>query len=73
MAAVAACVASVAGCNSVKPEQAADTIYTGGNIITVNDAQPSAEAVAVKDGKILMVGSTADVEKAHKGETTQTP
>ena len=42
IAAVAACVASVPGCNSVKPEQAADTIYTGGNIITVNDAQPSA-------------------------------
>ena len=72
IAVVGACVACVAGCNSVKPEQTADTIYTGGTIITVNDAQPSAEAVAVKDGKILMVGSTADVEKAHKGETTQT-
>ena len=35
IAAVAACEASVAGCNSVKPEQAADTIYTAGNIITV--------------------------------------
>jgi predicted amidohydrolase YtcJ len=71
LAVVAASVALVAGCNSVKPEQAADTIYTGGTIITVNDAQPSAEAVAVKDGKILMVGSSADVNKAHKGATTQ--
>src|SRR5271165_1613173 len=71
VAAVAASVAFVAGCSSVKPDQTADTIYTGGNIITVNDAQPSAEAVAVKDGKILMVGSTAQVNKAHKGTTTQ--
>src|SRR5271156_4706081 len=71
LAVVAASVALVAGCNSVKPEQAADTIYTGGTIITVNDAQPSAEAVAVKDGKILMVGSSADIEKSHKGATTQ--
>ena len=31
IAVVGACVACVAGCNSVKPEQTADTIYTGGN------------------------------------------
>ncbi len=71
LAIAAASVAMVAGCNSVKPDQAADTIYTGGTVITVNDAQPSAEAVAVKDGRILMVGSSADVSKAHKGATTQ--
>ncbi len=70
-AALASSLALVAGCNSVQPEQAADTIYTGGSIITVNDAQPTAEAVAVKSGKILMVGSTADVEKARKGAATQ--
>jgi predicted amidohydrolase YtcJ len=50
---------------------AADTIYTGGDIVTVNDAQPTAEAVAVKDGKVLAVGSLADVEKAHRGTATQ--
>ncbi len=37
--------------------QVADTIYTGGDIVTVNDRQPAAEAVAVKDGKILAVGA----------------
>lgn len=41
--------------------QSADTIYHGGEIVTVNDAQPTAEAVAVKDGRILAVGSKADV------------
>ena len=49
---------------------AADTIYTGGEIVTVNDKQPSAEALAVKGGKIIAVGSRAEVEKAHKGAGT---
>ncbi len=49
---------------------AADTIYTGGNIITMHDEQPSAEAVAIKDGKIVAVGGRSDVEAAHRGEGT---
>ena len=66
----------IAGCD--KPQQppqqqvdAADAIYTGGDIVTVNDKQPTAEALAVKDGKILAVGARADVEKAHKGAATR--
>ena len=54
-----------------KPEQTADAIYSGGSIVTVNDAQPTAEALAVKDGKILAVGPKAGIEKAHKGVTTK--
>ncbi len=49
----------------------ADAIYSGGDIVTVNDAQPSAEAVAVKDGKILAVGARAAIETAHKGAGTR--
>ena len=52
------------------PEKVADLIYTGGDIITLNDAQPTAEAIAIKDGKIIMVGNMADIEK-HKGNSTQ--
>jgi predicted amidohydrolase YtcJ len=48
----------------------ADSIYVGGDIITVNDAQPSAESLAIKGGKIVAVGTRADVEKAHKGAGT---
>lgn len=51
--------------------QTADVLYTGGDIVTMNDAQPSAEAVAVKDGKILAVGLRAEIEKTHKGATTE--
>jgi len=50
---------------------AADTIYFGGDIVTVNDAMPSAEALAVKAGKIVAVGARAAVEQAHKGAATQ--
>ena len=48
----------------------ADTIYTGGNIITINDVAPSAEALAVKDGKIFAVGAKGDVLKL-KGDATR--
>jgi predicted amidohydrolase YtcJ len=51
--------------------QVADAIYTGGDIVTVNDKQPIAEAVAVKDGRILAVGARATIELAHKRATTQ--
>ena len=36
----------------------AEIIYLGGDIITMEDKNPVAEAVAVKDGKILVVGSS---------------
>ena len=60
------------GCHS-SPDAAstADVIYFGGDIITMNDAQPTAEAVAVKDGEILMVGTRAEIERSHKGTATQ--
>ena len=48
----------------------ADAIYHNGTILTINDAQPTAEAVAVKDGKILAVGAEADVLKTA-GENTK--
>jgi len=48
----------------------ADTLYQNGNIITMNDTQPSAEAVAVKNGKILAVGTKEDVLK-YKGNATR--
>ena len=51
--------------------QSADKIYVGANIVTMNEAQPSAEAVAVKDGKILAVGSRAELEGKFKGSATK--
>jgi len=51
--------------------ESADAIYFGGNIITINNAQPSAEAVAIKDGKIVAVGARAAVDEAQRGASTQ--
>jgi hypothetical protein len=78
---VVAAIIGIAGCGkksgtsaqsaTADASQAADAIYAGGDIVTVNDAQPVAEAVAVKDGRILAVGQRADIEKAHKGEATR--
>jgi predicted amidohydrolase YtcJ len=51
-------------------KQAADIIYSGGDIVTINDAQPTAEAVAVADGKIIAVGKKPEVLK-HKGNATK--
>ncbi len=48
----------------------ADTIYTGGPIITMNDAAPRAEAVAIKDGTIIAVGTKSEVEKFKAAGTT---
>jgi predicted amidohydrolase YtcJ len=50
-------------------QQTADTIYIGGDIVTVNDAQATVEALAVKDGKIQAVGTRAEVE-THRGPAT---
>jgi len=50
----------------------ADTLYTGGDIITMRGPQPEmAEALAVNDGRILFVGPLAEA-KAHVGPATTT-
>ncbi len=53
------------GCAS----EVADTIYSGGTVLTMNDSQPRAESVAVADGRVLAVGSEDEVIRL-KGEET---
>ena len=57
---------TLGGCSG----NSADVVYTNGRIYTVNEAQPWAEAVAIKDGTFLVVGSNADVESVT-GEGTE--
>ena len=47
-----------------------DTIYHGGNIVTVDDKNPTAEALAVGRGKIIAVGTKAELLK-RKGDSTR--
>ena len=48
----------------------ADTIFLNGNIYTVNERQPKAEALAAKGDRIIFVGSNSDAQK-QKGEATR--
>ena len=59
------------GCAPSDPKTVAEAIYFGGPIVTMNDAQLNAEALAVKDGKILAVGSRSEIDKLHKGKSTR--
>jgi predicted amidohydrolase YtcJ len=51
-------------------QASADTIYHGGSIVTIDDSNPTAGAIAVKAGKIVAVGSEADV-MAWRGDATE--
>jgi len=48
----------------------ADVLFINGNVYTVNERQPRAEAIAVKAGKILFVGSNKDA-RAYQGKGTR--
>ena len=63
-------VALAIACTPKAPRDVAATIYTGGTIVTVNDAQPTAGAIAVKDGKILAVGDEDEILQL-RGTATQ--
>jgi predicted amidohydrolase YtcJ len=47
---------------------AADLVITG-TVLTVNDTQPSAEAIAVSDGRIIAVGDRSDIQSWIGGGT----
>ena len=57
------------GCDS--SEKIADTIIINGNIATMDTTLAKAEAIAMKDGKILAVGSNDDIQ-TYMGEQTET-
>lgn len=48
----------------------AELVYTNGRIYTANEGQPWASAVAIKDGRFVVVGSAADVEVVTGESTT---
>lgn len=48
----------------------ADVVFKNGNVYTVNERQPRAEAIAVKGDRIVFVGSNTDV-KRYEGKGTR--
>ena len=57
-------------CAFVFAKSDADMIFYGGDIVTMNKSQATAEAVAVQGGKILKVGSLAKL-KTLQGQSTK--
>jgi predicted amidohydrolase YtcJ len=51
------------------PSPPADTIYVNGKIITADKAFSIAQAVAVKDGRFVGVGTSADMQKLATANT----
>ena len=49
--------------------ETADTIFLSGNVRTVNEKQPHAEAIAVKADRIALVGSNSDTQKLRGDKT----
>ena len=49
--------------------QFAETVFRNGKIYTVNEQQPWAEAVAIKDGSFIKVGSDDDVRSLIGDDT----
>ena len=52
-------------------EEVADAIYVNGRIYTVDATNSWAQALAVKDGKFVGVGSTVEVEARFRGQSTE--
>ena len=64
------CLAAVGLASWSQAPRPADMILVNGNVITVDDAQPRARAVAIADGRILAVGTDAEV-RAHETAATR--
>lgn len=47
----------------------ADAIWLGGDVVTIDDARPHAQAVAVRDGRILAVGTEQEVRRTQDSHT----
>jgi predicted amidohydrolase YtcJ len=48
----------------------ADLVLVNGNVVTMDDARPRAQGIAIADGRILTVGSDAEVRR-HVGANTE--
>jgi predicted amidohydrolase YtcJ len=57
------------GC--AQPKEAADLLLIHGRVYTVESAQPWAEAVAVRDGRIVAVGSSEDLAARYDARSTR--
>ncbi len=62
--------ALVSGCAREDTKEPADMVLTNGRVVTVDEALPEAEAVAIKDGLVLAVGTSTDIA-GHIADATE--
>ncbi|MGB2315247.1 MAG: amidohydrolase, partial [Porticoccaceae bacterium] len=63
-------VTGLLGCEKSSSPPEAESIYINGQIITVDDNIGTVDAIAVKDGRIIALGSNSAVS-LHKGNNTK--
>lgn len=61
---------AVAAGSCEAPDAAADLVLLNGKVVTLDPAQPEAEGIAVRDGRILATGSVEEMERLV-GEGTE--
>lgn len=54
---------------SCSSEHAADTIFIGGTVLTVDEHNSVVEAIAIKDGMIIQIGTTAEISAMANSST----
>ncbi len=64
------CAAALLLTTSAAPPPMADLIVTHAQVKTMDSAHPAAEAIAVRAGKIMAIGTTAEIETT-RGPATQ--
>lgn len=47
----------------LRDSDSADLVLRNGNVITVDDDNPEAQAIAIREGKILAIGSDSDIDE----------
>ena len=57
------------GCGAGPTGEAADLVLRGGKIVTLNEAQPEVRALAARGGRIVALGSDADVGRLIGSDT----
>ncbi|WP_343608482.1 amidohydrolase [Chryseobacterium oranimense] len=56
-------------CTGRPPKEKAEILYFGGTILTMEDTAPQAEAVVLKNGKILFAGTKAEADRYTDDKT----
>lgn len=71
---LALAISSLVSINAIaasSPDAAADMVFYGGPVITVNDKAPQVTGLAIKNGNVLAVGEQAEILHEYVGSNTQ--